>query len=113
VVCTAECRGNDPTNMTITLRVLDESTTGGLPFAKVYFFRRAADGTVTLLGPPTSTSVTVQTSTQRTVTYSYPYKPETGLSGSFSVFGIGVTSRGTAIATAYQANTVQFFAREP
>lgn len=115
-VCTANCRANDAKDLNLTLRIVDESVTGGLPFARVYFFIRSADGEVTLLGPPTSTSSTVQTSTQRTITYAFPYTPSRGLAGTFSVFAVGVTSRGNAMVSDYQAgpkNSVQFFTRMP
>jgi hypothetical protein len=115
LVCTAGCRSADPTSLTVKLRVIDESTTGGLPFARVYVFRRGPSGRIRLLGPPTSTSQTVQTATQRTVTYTFPYSPEPGLSGSYALFAVGVQSGGAAMITEYRAgasNTVQFFTRD-
>ncbi len=114
LVCSAGCRDNDPTSLSVSIRVIDESTTGGLPFARVYFFRRGASERISLLGS-SITSQTVQ-GTQRTVTYSFPYQPETGLTGSYALFAVGVKSTGVAMVTEYRptaSNTVQFFTREP
>lgn len=107
IACTLGCLPNDVTSTSITAK-FTAPTAARVPFQRVYFYLRQLDGSIELIG--SSTRVVVNdTGVQAVFTYSINFVPHAALSGTLSLFAIGVNQAGAGLRT--ENATVRFFTR--
>ena len=110
-VCTGPCQGDVRTRLGVELRITGPSALDRQPFARVYFYRRdPVSGGIELLGSVSGLSaVGVLSSGQATFTYTLSHTPPAGLTGTYAIFAVGVSSGGNALRTDVAERLVEFF----
>jgi hypothetical protein len=94
MICTLRCGSLDQKATLLTVRIVGSA--GLSPFARLHWFLRTPDGTISQVSAIAGFSVS-DTGTQRTYTYSLAYAPAAGLNGEHTLFAVAVNSSGNAL----------------
>lgn len=107
-LCTRACLPTDATETTLAFRAAGRTGLSS-PLERAFFFLIAPDGATTLVGIDEVPRVTDVPGVGRTFEYSVDLAAPAGISGDYTVFGIGVSARGSGLLS--PTRTLQFFRR--
>jgi hypothetical protein len=105
-VCTDQCTPGDAAAVGVTVRIIGEPGLSAL--SRMSLMAVGANGVVTEVASTQTFSV-AETGTQRTYSYTFTYRPPVGVRGSYTLFGIGLSSGGNALKSPDLG--VEFFTR--